>query len=291
MNEGLRILIFELFLISERHFNLKSKSMKYIRNILLFAGVLFILACEEKENPVLTVTEPVQISFPIEGTEYLITEEILDSELTVIMTPPVFNYFVAPPTYHIELDIAGNDFSEAVTLTTTTSDTVEIQYSELSETLIENYGLCDSATADFIIRTVAYIGDYYNAISAPIEITITSYIDTANIVPEPDTIYLVGDATTAGWNNAGGLPIINDGTGTIYTITTTLTSGGMKILRTLGAWAPQWGTDGNGTSTGGPLIYRPDEATPDPATIPSPGNGTYRIDVDIENLTYTITGV
>jgi hypothetical protein len=75
----------------------------------------------------------------------------------------------------------------------------------------------------------------------------------------------------------------------VYTITTTLTAGGgMKILEVSGQWAPQWGDDGTNT---GVLSYRPDEATTDPPNIPSPGDVTYRIDIDIDGLTYSITPV
>jgi starch-binding outer membrane protein SusE/F len=266
--------------------------MKYINLILLFTGILLLLSCEDKDKePVLNVQKSVQIIYPTEGSSYIVSEEVLDSNFVIMLNPPVFNFNVASPTYHVELDLATNDFSNAITLATTLSDTVEVQYKLLNRILIENFGLLDSASKEFKLRIVAFLGDKYNTASELTGITITSYIDTANMKPVADTLYLVGDATLVGWNNAAGLPIINDGSGSIYTITTSLTAGGMKFLRRLRAWAPQWGTDATGTSAGGPLIYRPDEATTDPTNIPSPGIGIYRIDVDIENLTYTITGV
>ena len=60
-----------------------------------------------------------------------------------------------------------------------------------------------------------------------------------------------------------------------------------KIIADLGAWAPQWGTDATGTPEEGPLVLRPDEATPDPPAMPVPEvAGNYYIEVDTALLTY-----
>jgi hypothetical protein len=105
-------------------------------------------------------------------------------------------------------------------------------------------------------------------------------------------LYLVGDATPVGWDNAAGLPFTEDpDTAHIFTITTDLNAdGGMKFLEVLGEWAPQWGTNENGTAEEGNLIYRPTESVPDPVNIPAPGTaGQYKITVDLRKLTYTVT--
>lgn len=115
--------------------------------------------------------------------------------------------------------------------------------------------------------------------------------DTANLLYEvsltSSQLFLLGSATTAGWDNTAGLPFTKVSPG-IFTITTTLTAGGMKFLEVLGQWAPQWGTDATAAGDGGPLFYRPTESEPDPAEIPSPGAGTYTINVNLATKTYTI---
>jgi len=98
----------------------------------------------------------------------------------------------------------------------------------------------------------------------------------------------VGDATTAGWTLANGIPFVKDSLG-YFTLTTTLTAGGMKFLETTAGWAPQWGTDANGTSNSGKLVYRPTESVTDPPNIPSPGAGTYTISINLATLEYQIT--
>ncbi|MCF8367846.1 MAG: SusE domain-containing protein [Bacteroidales bacterium] len=99
-------------------------------------------------------------------------------------------------------------------------------------------------------------------------------------------LYLVGSATLAGWDNTAALPF-TEVEPHVFEITTSLIDGGMKFLEIVGAWAPQWGTDDTATGLGGPLIYRPDEQTTDPAEVPSPGTGTFKIRVDLTTMSYT----
>jgi hypothetical protein len=75
----------------------------------------------------------------------------------------------------------------------------------------------------------------------------------------------------------------------IFTLTTDLLAGNLKFLETNTGWAPQWGTDANGTANSGNLVYRPDESVADPASIPSPGAGTYTITLNLATMKYTIT--
>ncbi|MCK9423493.1 MAG: SusF/SusE family outer membrane protein [Bacteroidales bacterium] len=115
--------------------------------------------------------------------------------------------------------------------------------------------------------------------------------DTANLKYEVTLtsaqLFLVGNATTAGWTPANGIPFTKVSPG-IFTITTTLTAGGMKFLETTTGWAPQWGTDLTGTGNFGPLIYRPTESVTDPPEIPSPGAGTFTISVNLATKEYKI---
>jgi Outer membrane protein SusF_SusE len=113
----------------------------------------------------------------------------------------------------------------------------------------------------------------------------TLTVNPAGAAPE---MFMLGDGCSAGWVNTAALPMTGgDG---IYSITTTLTAGkNIKFITTLGQWAPQYGTDASGTSTGGNLVYRPTESDPDPASIPTPAtDGKYCVTINTNNLTYTI---
>ena len=116
--------------------------------------------------------------------------------------------------------------------------------------------------------------------------TYTFTVNPAGAAPE---LYMLGDGCSAGWDNTAALPMT--GTGGVYSITTNLTSAKfIKFITTLGQWAPMYGTDATGTGTGGPLVYRATEGDPDPPAIPTPAtDGSYKVDVDINAMTYTIT--
>jgi hypothetical protein len=113
---------------------------------------------------------------------------------------------------------------------------------------------------------------------------------TYTITKASETLYLLGDGTTSGWDNAAALPLTKLGPG-IFEITTTLGGSGkyFKFIETLGQWAPQYGTDALGTGDGGTLVFRPTESVPDPPAIPCPAaSGTYTIKVNLANMTYTV---
>jgi hypothetical protein len=125
-----------------------------------------------------------------------------------------------------------------------------------------------------------------------IELVIDALTETYNFnvkasgTADPE-LFMLGDGTTAGWDNTAALAMM--GTGGLYTITSDLTAGGnVKFITTLGAWAPQYGTDADGTAAMGNLVYRETESDPDPASIPVDADGTYVITAVTSSLTYMI---
>ncbi len=118
--------------------------------------------------------------------------------------------------------------------------------------------------------------------------------DTANLTYEVSktsaTLFLVGDATDAGWDNANGIEFTKDSPGIFSLVTNLKAEGGMKFLEVSGVRAPQWSTDEEGTASGGILVYRPDEATADPTNIVAPSSaGSYLIELNLITKSYTIT--
>lgn len=103
--------------------------------------------------------------------------------------------------------------------------------------------------------------------------------------PDPE-LFMLGDGCAAGWDNTIAIPL--NGTGGLYTLTADLVVGNIKFITTLGQWAPMYGTDATGTSAAGPLVFRPTESDPDPATIPVEVDGSYTITVNTTDMTYTV---
>ena len=140
-----------------------------------------------------------------------------------------------------------------------------------------------------ILSLISACGSYlvasqYKIIADTVKLTyqVFEYVD----------IWLLGGSTPAGWDNTKALPMakVDDGKYTIDVMLDPAVGNQWKIIDERGAWAPQWGTDATGTWEAGPLLFRETEAVPDPAAIPEPPDaGMYRIEVDIENLSYTVT--
>lgn len=120
--------------------------------------------------------------------------------------------------------------------------------------------------------------------------------DTANLTysikKATEVLYVLGSATSAGWDNAAGLSMTREAPGK-FSIVTTLTAGQdmyLKFFEVPGQWAPQYGTDDDGTWEAGNLVFRETESVPDPPSIPAPPNtGTYKIEVNLSNRTYKVT--
>jgi len=114
---------------------------------------------------------------------------------------------------------------------------------------------------------------------------------TYTVTAMPDKVYLVGDGCSAGWTPTAGLPFTKSAPG-VYTLTTALTaSKNLKIMYSnSGAWAPQWGTSSGAIAALGKLVFRPNEGTADPASIPTPATaGNYKIDLNFNENTYKIS--
>lgn len=259
--------------------------------IYFLAFILVLLSCEDKKDPVLNMNDliPQVITAPADESNFIITDGNLDSTLTITWNKAEYGLSISGVTYIVMLDHESNNFEDAENLTSTTDLSASIDFNKLN-TIVKGFGVEEAISTPLKIKVTSHISDQLEQTSEIVNFNVTPYFKPV-VIPVPDTVYLLGDATTVGWDNTAALNVISDGTSSIYTITTELGDGTMKILKQLGAWAPQWGTNETGTSTGGPLIYRPDEATTDPPGIPSPGVGTYKIDVDLDNLTYTITPV
>jgi len=138
-----------------------------------------------------------------------------------------------------------------------------------------------------IVITALTPGDY--------RVVADTVLLTYSITRVTEQLFLLGDATTAGWSNANALPLTRVSPG-IFRITTPLTAGGwIKFIETLGQWQPQWGTwEREGTASGGPLFRNPPPPafpgqTNDPDAIPSPAvAGTYTIEVNLHTMRYRI---
>ncbi|MCF8243949.1 MAG: SusE domain-containing protein [Saprospiraceae bacterium] len=254
----------------------------------LLATALLLQACsDDKLDPVLTLNKAQVITNPASSTTYTLTAATKDDAFeNITWTAADFNLKNVPKTtYVLQMDLAGNGFTAPANLTTTSELNFEISVGELNNKLILK-GAAPDVPVDVELRVVSNIDKKLDDIySDVVTISVTPFGAVINVKP----VYLLGDATLAGWDNAGALPFTYLDGGR-YEIVTTLTGGlNWKFISTLGQWAPQWGTDGTGTPASGPLSYRPTESDPDPVAIVAPATTSqYKIIVDTALLTYEV---
>jgi hypothetical protein len=222
------------------------------------------------------------LSSPENEISFVLKKENADDAFATFLWTEVDYGDAYAVEYSIEFDAANNNFSTAVELASVTSNTYTGTIGAVNKALIKA-GFNADAMVQVEFRVVSSIEGKKGFVEGtPIKMNLTTYSEEGGgeVVPP---LYLVGNATLAGWDNTKGLEIAWDKTNNNYSIVTEFVAGGMKILQESGKWAPQWGDDGSNT---GILSFRPTETDPDPAEIASPGVGTFKLIVDIENLTY-----
>ncbi len=271
--------------------------------MIALTGIMIFTSCKKEGNePVLDKSGVPAISFPENNSSFVLQEDQKNEPFGVFAwTPSDYNINagrnwnlvnsdeLSETSYTLQLDSETDNFSSPVTLASTTGTSFSMTVGELNGKLL-GMGLATDVAHNLVLRVVGDLSitsELDNIYSETVKFTVTPF-EAQLVYP---SIYLLGDATVPGWDNANALPMFafNE---TQFAIVASLSGEGkfVKFIKTLGAWAPQWGTDATGTNESGPLVFRETEAEPDPVGIPAPiAVGDYRIYADIDALTYTIT--
>jgi hypothetical protein len=265
------------------------KKLAYI--IIALSGLVFYTACEEElRDPKLDMSKTVKSSIqtPSSGSSLILLKENADSVVQFTWSGTKYNLGDLESTkYILQMDFAGNNFAEPIDLVSTTGLSYETTIGQVNNQLLGVLELEPDIAYDFDYRIKAFLNTYseYSVVySDVITLSITPYAEIIYVKP----IYLIGDATNIDWDNTKAIPMEHIGSGVFARVEYLDAAGDwIKFLSMLGAWAPQWGTDATGTLESGPLVYRPDEGTPDPPSIPMGAtSGDYYIEADTLNLTY-----
>ncbi|HEY9045305.1 MAG TPA: SusF/SusE family outer membrane protein, partial [Ohtaekwangia sp.] len=100
----------------------------------------------------------------------------------------------------------------------------------------------------------------------------------------PSALYLVGDATPAGWDNNSKVSLFrNPSNGFKFSYTGKFSAGSFKILEKRGQWQPQYGKGANA----GDLAVNEGSGS-DPDVIQIAAAGYYTVSLDLESMKYSV---
>lgn len=178
-------------------------------------------------------------------------------------------------TYRLVADEAGKNFENPILSTApTTDDSVSFTTQELAECFNEAGYTSINMVLQWKVVAIAGTDEFASETR-----------QAAFSIEDIPSLYLVGDATEAGWSPEAGIELkkISDG---IFSGIVKLQGGKQwKVVATRDGWDPAWGTDAGHTDPmGGPL-----NGMGGAPNIPAPAeDGSYKITLNFIDMTYLV---
>lgn len=195
--------------------------------------------------------------------------------------------YTVPVEVKYELQMSATETFETseVLANTTQSQTVATFTTLEMNNAAKKVGLVPDVAQKMYFRVKSFVGDNsLSQFSNVTSLTITPYL--ARPTYDYVDLYLIGDATAAGWDNAAVnanlLPLLKTSTSSVYEFTGLFKTGGFKMIKVKGSWDAQFGL---GSSNG---LLSTDGGS---GNITVPSEGYYKLTVDTANLTYTLTKI
>lgn len=232
-------------------------------------------------------TDPPAITNPENGDAFVLSISTPTSNaLTVNWSDVVMNSDVdLTVNYIVEGASAGSDFTSAVSLGSVTDlATLSLTHANLNAVAL-GIGLTAGVSGNMDLRVRATntneSGDVLTRISETVTISVTPYN-----VSFPN-LYLVGDATTPGWNNNNNnTPVFrNQNVPNNYIYTGYFSAGAFKMLQVKGQWQPQWGTNDGSTLS----VNLGSGSDPGTFNVATAGYYTYNFTTVGEGGSFTVT--
>lgn len=275
--------------------------------VVLFGCIgLFSVACNKQGTNVIlpdnSGTAPVLSSYA--GDSIALSDNAKNNPaLTLSWTNP--NYMFSNGinslnvSYNIEFDTLGANFTNPKLQTVQVTSALDTTFTvdQLNSIVANGLGLSVGNTHTIQVRVTSFLAPYTSgsASIAPLSSNafaykVVPYSPPPLITPPSSgTLFIVGDATPGGWAN----PMTVDPTtqqftkisNTEYSIVIQLNGGKeYKFIGTNGSWSEQWSVkDPDTYPNGGPFVSNGQNCI-------APGaSGTYKIDVNFQNGTFTVT--
>lgn len=260
--------------------------MKNITKSIIALFAVFAVACSSddvEDRPVIEALDGPTLIAPDGGSYVLNIESANNLAERFIWTPANYGQSVAI-NYEVELDVAdGVDEFQAPRSLGSVIGANQLAVSVVTlNTAVIALGGAPLVEGQYVVRVKASVNSTFEAIySQPVTISITPY---QAFVPLQN-LYIMGTATEFGFaNNAGNTPMFRDAEDqNLFRLRSYFTAGELKLISTLGAWQPQYGA-----GEGNALAINPGGGT-DPNPIVVPADGYYDLEVNLDEMTYSLT--
>lgn len=241
---------------------------------------LTLFSCDKDEERLILKEGTAPVLTASSTSMVLQEEDAAKDALTLNWTASDYGYQAAV-NYILQLDMKGNDFKAPVEAEMGSVLTKKFTVRELNS-LLNRLPVKAFDNNEIEARIISSISPDLTAVNSNV---ITLNVSPYLTEPPYATVYMVGEATEFGWDNGKPTPMYRSEQDVfIYTYTGPLKGGPLKFLGEPGKWAPQWGNDGSGG-----VAFRETEADPDPGTFNVPSTGYYTVNLDLRNMSFSIT--
>ncbi len=252
--------------------------MKKIINILLTSMLfLFVFSCVEEDDKIV-LNEVSEGNISADKSTLVLNNATPEMEaIKFSFTIPTFDVLVVPQ-YSIEIGLKGKNFSNSQSISTTKDPaTLTLTHKTFNEQLVA-LGAKPGEETDIEVRLRTFFSQNANYYSNVLSLKVTPFVNLKNL-------YLVGDATEAGWNNNNNNPVLFRDPVNVnkFHFRGYFAAGAFKVLEKLGEWHPQWGVNGSVVSVSTP------NGSNEPGVFSIPSAGYYSFEIDINLKTFTLT--
>lgn len=180
--------------------------MKKIKNIfLILLSFSLLFACEEMErDPIVNPGDAPALSAPTSGTELVLEKAGAEERFITFSWSKADFGFPSAITYNVQIDLAGNNFSDPLELATTPDLSTEMSHAKLNERLL-TFGLETNSATNLEVRVEATVNPGVESLySETANINITLFSSTF------PPIYMIG-ASVGGWDPAKAVELVSTG--------------------------------------------------------------------------------
>ncbi|NQU55125.1 MAG: SusF/SusE family outer membrane protein [Bacteroidetes bacterium] len=185
--------------------------MKKIKYLLIVLLAVFIFSCEEEfMTPLVTLpvegTAPVWVNEPPSDIDTILFKK--DENNTIVplsWTAPVYADNIGV-RYYLQIDSKGNNFQNPIGFDRISETEMVLTVGALNSALTQRYMPAVEIEIELRIRAASNedLADLY---TTPFSMKVTPYLD----VPVPSNLFMLGTATSVGFDNTASLVALKDG--------------------------------------------------------------------------------